>query len=247
MSPETVSTFGELHDYRARVLDDLISAAVIAHPLPDTPAAVDPDHRIDLLAAALPNLRGMHGRALLYAAVLNIYRPAWWFERYAIAIAQSLPPAAVRTAASTTRGARLQSICAAGRAVELPGALRRRRRAVHPPRANLFAGADWLRQRRAGAVRGGVHTVTVRDTTAAAAAPGEGGIVTCSVQLVWTCPVCETPRAEPYTVTIRERDATAQVQRWDNSCGHVDADDQVLAEAARLAPAGLPEAAHQPA
>ena len=246
MSPETVSPFGELHDYRARVLDDLISAAVIAHPLPDTPAAVNPDHRIDLLAAALPNLRGVHGRALLYAAVLNIYRPAWWFERYAIAIAQSLPPAAVRTAASTTRGARLQSICAAGRAVELleryggDGEQLTRR-------ANLFAGADWLRQRRAGAVRGGVHTVTVRDTTAAAAAPGEGGIVTCSVQLVWTCPVCETPRAEPYTVTIRERDATAQVQRWDNSCGHVDADDQVLAEAARLARAGLPEAAHQPA
>ena len=241
-----------------RVVEDLLTAAVIAHPLPDTPAA-DPDLRIDLLAATLPHLRGLHCRALLYATVLNTYPPAWWFEAFAIRTAQSYPPAllqppGLRAAARTP--ADLQTACAAVRAVELLARYGGDGEQL-TRRADLFSGVGWFLEGRMGVVRGRVHTVTVRDAAAndtgrnaadrpaaastSATSPARGAPATRRVELLWTCPVCGGPRGEPYDSTVDDEGAPAGVQCWENSCGHVDSDVAVVVEAERLSRAGLPE------
>lgn len=228
--------------HRSRVLDDLIAAAVTAPPLPDTPAS-DPELRIDLLAATLPNLRSLHARALLYATVLNTYPPAWWFEHFAIVTALSCPPALLQAATRHTkrRSPRdLQAQYASARALELVGQydgdqLTRR--------ANLFSGVGWLLEGRMDVVRGRVRTVTVEvreKAVAGGSAVRRAAHATRTVELVWTCPVCQGPRGEP-RIAPGAASSPAAAQSWDNPCGHIDDGVEILAEADRLASAGLPE------
>lgn len=75
--------------------------------------------------------------------------------------------------------------------------------------------------------------VTVRDHAAEAAAWGSPGLVAPIVRTVAIpdrCPRCGGPRGEPVRRSFWEDGAPYAVDCWDNSCGHVDAYADVLAE-----------------
>ena len=74
--------------------------------------------------------------------------------------------------------------------------------------------------------------VTVVDRQAMAAAWGHGlyTILTRTLEISDTCPVCGGPRGTPRNHHMYEDGDTATVSVWDNPCGHVDKYSAVLGE-----------------
>ncbi len=51
------------------------------------------------------------------------------------------------------------------------------------------------------------------------------------VEIGENCPVCGGPRGEPYPYNFHEDGEWLTVDRWDNTCGHVDHYQDVYKEA----------------
>ena len=67
--------------------------------------------------------------------------------------------------------------------------------------------------------------VTVVDRKAMADAwggPGLYTVITRTIEIPDTCPVCGGPRGEPHFQHWTEDGHTVRISRWQNECGHVD-------------------------